>query len=124
MSIDPASLARRVRDRRLSTNKGIREAAADADISPATLSRIERGDYVPGRENLLKIASWLGITLDDLTAGGQAAKHHGEPESTPEAVAIHLRADRKLSSSDAAVLEQVFRTAYNALAKRKTAPKR
>src|SRR2546421_7793572 len=62
MSIDPASLARRVRDRRLSTSKGIREAAADADISSATLSRVERGDYVPGRENLLKIAAWLGIT--------------------------------------------------------------
>jgi transcriptional regulator with XRE-family HTH domain len=120
MSIDPASLARRIRERRLSAGNGIREAAEEADVSPATLSRLERGDYVPGRENLLKIAAWLGVTVDELTETGHAAKHEGEPESTPEAVALHLRADKKLTPEDAAVLEQVFRSAYNALAKRKT----
>jgi transcriptional regulator with XRE-family HTH domain len=120
MSIDPASLARRIRERRLTVGKRIREAAEDAEVSPATLSRLERGDYVPGRENLLKIAAWLGVTVDELTATGHAAKHEGEPESTPEAVALHLRADKKLTPDDAAVLEQVFRSAYNALAKRKT----
>jgi transcriptional regulator with XRE-family HTH domain len=119
MPIDPATLAHRVRSRRLGQHKRLREAAHDAGVSPATLSRVERGDYVPGRENLIKLADWLDLPVDQLMAGQPLVRHGGEPESTLESVALHLRADKKLSPDDAAILEQLFRSAYEALVKRK-----
>lgn len=122
MSIDPANLANRVRSRRQAQNLGIRGAATAAGLSPATLSRVERGDYLPGRDNLMKLAAWLEVPVDDLAEGG-AARHEGEPESTVEAVALHLRADKKLSPDDAAVLQEVFRRTYDALVKRTKAPR-
>jgi transcriptional regulator with XRE-family HTH domain len=118
MPIDPAALAKRVRARRLSKGQSIRQAAEAAGISPATLSRVERGDYAPGRENLLKLANWLAISVDELTPGAALSRHEGEPESTPEAVALHLRADRNLSPDDAEMLEELFRQAYETLRRR------
>jgi transcriptional regulator with XRE-family HTH domain len=122
MSIDPANLAHRVRARRQAQNLGMRGAAAAAGVSPATLSRVERGDYVPGRDNLMKLAAWLDVPVDELVHAG-SAHHEGEPQSTLEAVALHLRADKKLSADDAAVLEEVFRRTYDALVKRTKVPR-
>jgi transcriptional regulator with XRE-family HTH domain len=118
MPFDPAELAHRVRSRRQSVHQSIREAALAAGVSAATLSRVERGDYSPGRENLLKLAAWLGVSLDEIAPGALPGGHQVEPESTPEAVALHLRADKNLAPEDARVLDEVFRTAYDALVRR------
>jgi transcriptional regulator with XRE-family HTH domain len=96
---------------------GVREAAEEAGVSPATLSRVERGDYLPGRDNLEKLAAWLGEAIEGLDVGPSG--HEGEPESTPDAVAFHLRADRNLSDDEALILEEVFRSAYEALRRRR-----
>ncbi len=101
-------------------SRGVREAAEEAGVSPATLSRVERGDYLPGRDNLLKLAAWLGEAVDELDFGPSG--HEGEPESTPDAVALHLRADKDLSDEEAAILEEVFRSAYEALRRRRPDP--
>ena len=122
MPIDPAALAHRVRSRRLAKGQSIRDAASDADLSAATLSRVERGDYSPGRDNLLKLAQWLGVSLDELTPEGSLKRHQREPESTPEAVALHLRADRNLDAKDAEMLVELFRQAYETLRKRNASP--
>src|SRR5437867_808983 len=108
--IDPAQLAHRVHARRLSRHQSLQEAAKDLQLSPATLSRVERGDYLPGRENLVKFAEWLDVPIDELTQDALSS-HEGEPQSTPEAVALHLRADKQLSHDDANALEQMFRLA-------------
>lgn len=50
-------LAARIRERRAGT--GVRAAAGEADISPATLSRVENGN-VPDLETFSKICRWLG----------------------------------------------------------------
>ncbi len=120
MSIDPAHLAGRIRAHRRSRGLGIREAAEEAGISPATLSRVERGDYLPGRDNLLKLKAWLGEAIDALDV--RPSGHEGEPESTPDAVALHLRADKNLSDAEAEILEEVFRSAYEALRRRRPDP--
>jgi transcriptional regulator with XRE-family HTH domain len=112
--IDPAQLARRVRARRLSRKQSLQEAAKDLQLSAATVSRVERGDYLPGRENLVKFAEWLGVPIDELTQNA-LSNHVAEPQSTLEAVALHLRADKHLSHDDAAALEQMFRLAYERL---------
>lgn len=50
-------LAARIQERR--AGKGVREAAREAEVSPATLSRIENGN-VPDLETFSKICKWLG----------------------------------------------------------------
>lgn len=52
-----ARLARRIYERR--AGKGVREAAAEVGVSPATLSRIENGK-VPDLDTFGKVCRWLG----------------------------------------------------------------
>ena len=121
-AIDPAKLAARLRDRRLGLRMPLRKAAEDAGVSPATFSRVERGHHIPEAENLLKLAAWAGVRFDELRPTGSERGrpiHPNEPASTPEAVAMHLRADRKLSPEDATILAEVFRTAYETLRKQR-----
>ena len=51
-----ALLARRIQERR--AGKGIREAAKEVGVSPATLSRVESGK-VPDLETFGKVCRWL-----------------------------------------------------------------
>lgn len=50
-------LAQRIQDRR--AGKGVREAAKEVGISPATLSRVEN-QKIPDLETFGKICKWLG----------------------------------------------------------------
>jgi transcriptional regulator with XRE-family HTH domain len=121
--IDPKRLGARLRDRRLGLGLSVREAAEQAKVSAATFSRVERGDHLPDSGNLVKLARWAGVRLEEVTTdwAPRASRRKGKPASTPEAVAVHLRADRKLSPADASVLAEIFRSAYEALLKeRKT----
>lgn len=52
-----AGLAEKIQLRR--AGKGIREAAKEVGVSPATLSRVENGK-VPDLETFGKVCSWLG----------------------------------------------------------------
>ena len=139
-TIDPTELGARVREKRLAHGQSVRQAAQEAGVSPATLSRVERGDHLPDRENLLLLAQWIGVSLDQLTLaiGGTratddadgadeevAALHqarnaivHSPGETTPESIALHLRADRDLTPEDVELLMEVFRAAYERLRKR------
>jgi transcriptional regulator with XRE-family HTH domain len=55
-SIRIQQLARRIQERR--AGKGVREAAKEVGISPATLSRVEN-EHVPDLETYRKICLWL-----------------------------------------------------------------
>jgi transcriptional regulator with XRE-family HTH domain len=50
-------LAERIQEKR--AGKGVREAAAEVGVSPATLSRIENGK-IPDLETFGKVCRWLG----------------------------------------------------------------
>lgn len=50
-------LAKRIQARRV--GKGIREAASEVGVSPATLSRVENGK-VPDLETFSRVCQWLG----------------------------------------------------------------
>lgn len=43
--------------------KGLRDTAAEIDISSATLSRVELGN-LPDVETFIKICKWLGVSTD------------------------------------------------------------
>lgn len=59
LSINPdiEALAERIQQHR--AGRGIREAAKEVGVSPATLSRVENGK-VPDLETFSKICTWLG----------------------------------------------------------------
>jgi transcriptional regulator with XRE-family HTH domain len=65
-SLSPESFGQMVANKRGSM--GIREAAAEIGISPATLSRIERG-HLPDSRRLGKICAYLGIDPARLIGG-------------------------------------------------------
>jgi transcriptional regulator with XRE-family HTH domain len=115
---DEIQLAKRVRAKRRSKGLSIRAAAAEANVSAPTLSRVERG-HVPERDTLLRLARWAGVRIDPVLHEGTARTRntavHGPDASTLEAVELHLRADKNLSRDDAEALSEMFRLAYGAL---------
>jgi transcriptional regulator with XRE-family HTH domain len=117
--IDPVELGDRLRARRRAEGLSIREVAQKIGVSAPTLSRVERGQHLPERENLLRIARWAGVRIDPVLHPGTGAARnqlvHGLNSSTVESVEMHLRADKSLSRSDAEALSELFRVAYQAV---------
>src|SRR5436190_22657889 len=85
---------------------GVRAAAKDIGISPATLSRVERG-YLPDLETFGKICKWLGVDP------GQVLGVTANPLSTPR-VAVHFKKQATLSPSTAQALAQMVLAAHRA----------
>jgi hypothetical protein len=59
------------------------------------------------------------VPFDDLLDRKAFGSPITGPQTTLEAVSLQLRADKNLSSEDAAVLEEVFRSTYDALVARR-----
>jgi transcriptional regulator with XRE-family HTH domain len=85
---------------------GVRAAAKEIGISPATLSRVERG-YLPDLETFGKICKWLGVDA------GQVLGVTASPPSTPR-VAVHFKKQATLSPSTAQALAQMVLAAHRA----------
>jgi len=96
--------------RQLVSRSNLREAALEAGVSPATLSRVQRG-HAPDRDALVALARWLRIPVE--------AVLHNPPDvsalqrgSTPDKVTLHLRADPILSTESAEHLAAIFNAVY------------
>jgi transcriptional regulator with XRE-family HTH domain len=112
---DLADLAARIRARRRDLGIGMREAAQQIGVSAATLSRVERGGHLPGRDNLFRFERWL----EPATAKrGAEREPHPPGASTMEAVELHLRADPDLAPDDAEALARMVRLAYGRMVQR------
>lgn len=108
-------LSELIKRKRLMEGLSLRKAAAQCNISVATLYRAENAEGVPDTKTLASIAGWLNVPLDQflLTGAERDAKGDGQASlSTPEVVEVHLRADKNLSPKTAAALADVFRAAY------------
>jgi transcriptional regulator with XRE-family HTH domain len=112
--IDASELATRLRARRRERALSLRDAAAEIGVSAATLSRVERGDYLPERDNLFTLLRWLGVPVAAPPAAAPA-EPHAPGAATMEAVELHLRADKDLSPADADTIAQMVRLAYDRL---------
>jgi len=110
--IEPGELATRVKAHRHALGISLRAAAAAAGVSPATLSRVERGDYMPERDNLFRLLRWVGAPA---AAPDEHAEPHPPGAATMEAIELHLRADKDLSADDAEAIAQMVRLAYDRL---------
>lgn len=104
-SIRIDQLAQRISERR--AGKGVREAAAEVGVSPATLSRVENGK-VPDLETFSKICSWLGE---------DPAVYLGlRPLATPAPTAqVHFKKGTAIKKDSAKALGEMILAAQKAL---------
>lgn len=113
-----ARLGEIIKAKRQEAGLGLRAAADESGISASTLSRLERGiGAAPDAETMSKLSEWLNASVDDLLFGGEAKFKELEGLSTPDIIAVHLRADKKLSPETADALVHLFRAAYTQLAR-------
>lgn len=106
-----------LRERRGGT--GIREAAREIGISPATLTRVEAG-RLPDLGTFQKICAWLKINpaeiLDLPTELSELPARANE--TSQAAAAVHLRADQTLPQEAANDLAQLIVIAHRELVRR------
>ena len=107
-----AELGQLVRSRRTADGLTLRQLQAEMEnrLSASALSRIENG-AVPDPKNVPTIADWLGIPVNQIAWPGQSTDA-SEGRSTPDVVAVHLRADKNLDARTADVLARTFRRLY------------
>ena len=93
-----------LRERRGS--RGVRDAAKEIGVSPATLSRIENGKQ-PDLATFEKLCRWLEMSpLEFLDAGGPDMPTSQPP--TPMVATAHLRAQRHISKELAQALGEMI----------------
>jgi|ERR1051326_3777064 DNA-binding Xre family transcriptional regulator len=100
------ALGRKLLDRR--GHRGVREVAKEIGISPATLSRIERG-YVPDLETFGKVCRWLQVNPGDVL--GIPTK----PSVARLTAAVHFRKDQTLNPETAHALARLILAAQRAI---------
>jgi transcriptional regulator with XRE-family HTH domain len=99
------SLGRLALERR--AERGIREVAVEVGISPATLSRVERGK-MPDLETFGKVCRWLKI--DPASVLGIAST-----KAEASGPSVHFRKDQAISPETAKALAQMILAAQRAL---------
>jgi len=110
MSVDMDLLAIHLQNKIETEKLSLRAAAAQIGFGAATLSRLLQGtksDNVPDLKNVNKAASWVGMTVADVST-----KSPGKPASTIADVEVHLRALPGLASSDVEVLVAMVKAGY------------
>lgn len=104
MDIKSQQLATRIQEHR--AGKGIREAAREVGVSPATLSRVENG-HIPDLETYRKICIWL----DEDPAVYLGLK----PENTGTATArVHFKKGAAIKPDSAKALSEMILLAQQA----------
>lgn len=118
--VDVVRLGRRLR--RIRQERGVRleQTSKDTGVSVATLSRIERGGSkgIDGT-TMLELCRWMGARPDDFRSGaeGPETTRKRTAQSTPETIELYLRADKNLEPRTAELLAEMFKAAYEKLAK-------
>lgn len=103
-------LGRLVRERREDHHQSVRQAARDADVSFATLARVEDGNQ-PDFVTFMKLCAWLGRPPSSFFRSVAE-----RPTDHLEHAIGHLTADPRLSPNAADRITSVVRDLYAALA--------
>ena len=99
-------LAKRIQERR--AGKGIRAAAQEVGVSPATLSRVENGK-VPDLETFSKICIWLG---EDPAVYLGTRTH---TQTAPPTARVHFKKGAAIRKDSAKALGEMILAAQQAL---------
>lgn len=89
-----------------------RQVAAEADVSPSTLSRIAQG-HTPTIEGLVRLADWAGSTVDELI--GRGGHQLTSEQTPPAAISSYLRTRKELDARGVEALEAIIQAAYEKL---------
>jgi transcriptional regulator with XRE-family HTH domain len=79
--------------------QGIRAAAQEIGISPATLSRVENG-HLPDLENFQKICRWLGVEMSSIAGAPIAA--------SPSVARVHFKKKPTVKKETAQALAEMI----------------
>jgi transcriptional regulator with XRE-family HTH domain len=99
---------------------GLRETALEVGVSPATLSRVERGQ-LPDIDTFSKLCEWLKVDPAEFLGvsrpvrGGKAGV---SPESEHPVPSVHFRAKSATSPQAARDLAQLILAAQEEMARR------
>src|SRR2546426_4542287 len=94
---------------------GIRETAKLVGISPATLSRVERG-HMPDLATFGKICRWLNVDPGEVLGVGSSPVAASEAVAPPDVVGVHFRKAQTVKPETAQALAQMILAARRALA--------
>jgi transcriptional regulator with XRE-family HTH domain len=87
--------------------RGIREVAGEIGLSPATLSRVERGK-LPDLETFSRLCRWLKIDPAEVLGVDRGSIRKRVAGGGPKFVQAHFRADRNLSPRAASALAELI----------------
>jgi transcriptional regulator with XRE-family HTH domain len=102
-----ANLGAILRARRREKHLSLRDLHELTGVSVNTLSRVENG-HVPDLKNFRLIVDWLELPAERFLEGAGEA-------STPEVIARHLRADRRLPEAAARQIVEMVEEMYHKL---------
>ena len=106
--LDLVRLGAMLRERRGSLS--LRQAAADANVSFSTFSRVESGSQ-PDLTSFMLLCAWLGVPPSDFFAPIAPREQSGV-----DAVISHLSSDPRLGPEAVGKIADMLRTMYDALA--------
>jgi transcriptional regulator with XRE-family HTH domain len=90
--------------------RGLRTVAEEiGGVSASTLSRVEQGK-LPDLDTFVRICRWLEVSTDRFLPSTENA-----PQTVPQLIVAHLRADRNLDPSTAEALVTMIQLAYAAV---------
>lgn len=92
--------------------RGVRAAAVEVDISPATLSRVENG-HMPDLVTFAKICKWLGVDPREFLGMESDAP-------APQRAVVHFRKKKTVSQETAASLGALILAAQEAVQARES----
>ena len=115
--VDFSGLAALVKGYRESRGVKLREAADECGVSPATLSRVERGEARPDLDTVQALVNWVGVPLERVTGGSAPVKRSAVAKGADpmSAVEIQFRADPNLAPQAAEALIKIVKEAYAAV---------
>lgn len=113
--VDLLRLGQLLRDRR--GERGIRAVANEIKVSPATLSRVERG-HLPDMLTLTKICAWLEIDPATMVSSSNVDAGSSADHDFDDVPAVHFRADAQLTPDAAADLAKLILAAQAEMRRR------
>lgn len=112
---DLVRFGERLREVRVKRGLTLKDVSQQIDISIPTLSRVERGDAKEiESKTLFALCDWAKLPLE-LFQEQVSPTRKGSIRrdiATPDAVELHLRADKNLNPKTAELLVKMFRAAY------------
>lgn len=97
--------------------RGLRETAAEVGISPATLSRVERGK-LPDIDTFSKLCTWLKVDPAEILGVPRVLTPRSPASERGVAPAVHFRANRALTPEAASDLANLILAAHDEMTRR------